>query len=38
MLKLIVQYFCHLMQKDDLLEETGCWERLNTGGEGGDRG
>ena len=38
MLKLTVQYFCHMMQNADLSEETRCWERLNTGGEGGGRG
>ena len=38
MLKLKLQYFGHLMQRTDSLEETWCWERLEVGGEGDDRG
>ena len=38
MLKLKVQYFGHLMQRTDSLENTLCWERLKAGGEGDDRG
>ena len=38
MLKLKLQYFGHLIQRADLLEETRCWERLKEGGEGGNRG
>jgi len=38
MLKLKLQYFGHLMQRNDSLEKTGCWERLKAGGEGDDRG
>ena len=36
MLKLKLQYFGHLMQRDNLLEKT--WERLKARGEGGNRG
>ena len=36
MLKLKLQYFGHLMQRDNLLEKT--WERLKAGGEGDGRG
>ena len=40
MLKLKLQYFGHLMWRDDSLEKTWerCWERLKAGGEGDDRG
>ena len=38
MLKLKRQYFDHLLQTADLLENTWCWERLKAGGEGDDRG
>ena len=38
MLKLKLQYFGHLMQRTDSLEKTWCWERLEAGGEGDDRG
>ena len=38
MLKLKLQYFSHLMQRDSSLEKTQCWERLRTRGEGDDRG
>ena len=38
MLKLKLQYFGHLMRRNDSLEKTGWWERLKTGGEGDDRG
>ena len=38
MLKLKVQYFGHLMQRNDSLEKTWCWERLKVGGEGDNRG
>ena len=38
MLKLKLQYFGHLMQRVDSLEETWCWEGLGAGGEGDDRG
>ena len=37
-LKLKLQYYGHLMQRTDSLEKIWCWERLNTGGEGNDRG
>ena len=37
-LKLKLQYFCHLMQRTDSLEKTRCWARLKAGGEAGDRG
>ena len=38
MLKLKPQFFGHLMQSTDSFEKTWCWERLNVGGEGDDRG
>ena len=40
MLKVKFQYFGHLMWRTDSLEktQTWCWERLNAGGEGDDRG
>ena len=38
MLKLKLQYFGHLMQRTDSLENTQFWERLKAGREGGDRG
>ena len=38
MLKLKLQYFCHLMQRVDSLEKTLMLERLKAGGEGGDVG
>ena len=38
MLRLKLQYFGHLMWRDDSLEKTWCWERLKAGGEGDDRG
>ena len=38
MLKLKLQYFGHLMQRVDSLEQTGCWEGLGAGREGDDRG
>ena len=38
MLKLKLQYFGHLMQRDDLLEKTLMLEGLGAGGEGDDRG
>ena len=38
MLKLKLQYFCHLMRRVDSLERLWCWERLGAGGEGDDRG
>ena len=40
MLKLKLQYFCHLMRRVDSLEKTvmWCWEGLGAGGEGDDRG
>ena len=38
MLKLKLQYFGHLMQKVDSLENTWCWDGLGAGGEGNDRG
>ena len=34
MLKLKLQYFGHLMRRNDSLEKTLCWERLKAGGEG----
>ena len=37
MLKLKLQYFGHLIQRNDSLEKTWCWDRLRTGG-GADRG
>ena len=36
-LKLKLQYFCHLMQRT-YLKRPRCWERLKVGGEGDDRG
>ena len=38
LLKLKLQYFGHLMQRDDLLEKTLMLEGLGAGGEGDDRG
>jgi len=38
MLKLKLQYFCHLMQRADSLKRPWCWERLKAGGERDDRG
>ena len=39
MLKLKLQYFGHLMQRTDSLEQRPwCWERLQAGREGDDRG
>ena len=38
MLKLKLQYFGHLMQRTDSLENTLMLERLKARGEGGDRG
>ena len=38
MLKLKLQYFGHLLQRANSLEKTWCWERLEAGGEGDDRG
>ena len=38
MLKLILQYFGHLVQRADSLERPWCWERLKAVGEGGDGG
>ena len=38
MLKLKLQYLGHLMQRADSFEKTWCWEILNAGGEGDDRG
>ena len=39
MLKLKLQYFCHLiLQITDSLEKPWCWERLKVGGEWDDRG
>ena len=38
MLKLKLQYFGHLMQRNNSLEKAGCWERSKAGGEGDDRG
>ena len=38
MLKLKLQYFGHLMQRVDSLENLWCWQGLGTGGEGDDRG
>ena len=36
-LVLKLQYFCHLMQRTDLVEKTPILERLKAGGEGDDR-
>ena len=38
MLKLKLQYFCHLMWRTDSLKRPWCWERLKAGGEKDDRG
>ena len=38
MLKLKLQYFGHLMQRNDSLEKPCSWERLKVGGEGDNRG
>ena len=38
MLKLKFQYFGHLMQRADSLEDTLMLERLKAGGEGDNRG
>ena len=38
MLKLKLQYFGHLMRKDDSFEKPWCWERMRAGREGDDRG
>ena len=38
MLKLKLQYFGHLMRRVDSLEQPWCWEGLEAGGEGEDRG
>ena len=38
MLKLKLQYFGHLVQKSDSLENTLMLERLKAGGEGDNRG
>ena len=38
MLKLKLQYFGHLVGRDDSSERPWCWERLRAGGEGSDRG
>ena len=38
MLKLKLQYFGHLMWRADYWKWPWCWERLNAGGEGDDRG
>ena len=38
MMKLKLQDFGHLMQRLTHLKRPWCWERLNTGGEGDDRG
>ena len=38
MLKLKLQYFGHLMQRTDSLENTQMLKRLKAGGEGDDRG
>ena len=35
MLKLKLQYFLHLIQRDNSLVKLGCWERLKAKGEGG---
>ena len=37
-LMLKLQYFGHLMWRTDSFERPWCWERLNVGGEGDDRG
>ena len=38
MLKLKLQYFGHLMRKEESLEKSGCWESLRAEGEEGIRG
>ena len=38
MLKLKLQYFCHLMRRANSFEKTLMLERLKVGGEGDDRG
>ena len=38
MLRLKLQYFGHLMQRVDSLENTQCWEELGAEGEGDERG
>ena len=38
MIKLKLQYFCHLMQRIDSLEKTDAGRDLGAGGEGDDRG
>jgi len=38
MLKLKLQYFSQLIWRTDSLEKTWCWERLEVGGEGDNRG
>ena len=38
MLKVILQYFGHLMRRTDSFKIPWCWERLKVGGEGDDRG
>ena len=38
MLKLKLQYFGHLMWRAGYLKRPWCWERLNAGGEGDNRG
>ena len=37
-LKVKLQYFGHLIWRTDSLKRPWCWERLNAGGEGDDRG
>ena len=37
MLKLKLQYFSHLMWRNNSLEGPWCWERLKAGGEGDDK-
>ena len=38
MLKLKLQYFGHLMWRNDYWKRPWCWKRLKVGGEGDDRG
>ena len=38
MLKLKLQHFGHLMWRTDSLKRPWCWEKLEVGGEGGNRG
>ena len=38
MLKLKLQYICHLMQRTDSFEKMLCWERLKVWGAGDSRG